>query len=162
MADANNAEFVDVWDHATDTQKSEAKEFWQRHGILPEGVDGDVRANELNAFAYHDGQLVAVSTARISLWEPLRRKFLFGRVAVDPAHRRSGLLTLIGTEGFKANQNWAKGNPDQEVCGVITILQSSIYSSGPFPPVSRVGSVYLDRMADESRVQVKWFSHIRV
>jgi hypothetical protein len=143
--------------------EADAIAFWERLGILPAGVDPAARAKELVAAAYDGETLVAVTTASIARYEPLRASFAFLRGAVDPARRRTLAGTAIGVFARETIEAWAVEHPEARVAGVAGIIESPDLAARQRAPVWPQTGLNLAGYTPEGRqVRVAWFEHYRI
>jgi hypothetical protein len=143
--------------------EADAIAFWERLGILPPGVDPAARAKELVAAAYHRGTLIAVTTASIARYEPLRASFAFLRGAVDPAHRRSLAGTAIAVFARETIEAWAVEHPEAGVAGVAGIVESPDVAARQRAPVwPQTGLNLVGYTPDGRQVRAAWFQHYRI
>lgn len=70
----------------------DAVDFWQRLKVLPPDADIEDRANQLGAVACVEGVLAAVTSISVEECKPVRERFGFYRVLVDPVFRGQDLV----------------------------------------------------------------------
>ena len=157
------ADLRPAWRRGDKTIEADAIAFWARMNILPAGVDPAARARELAAVAYEGGRLVAVSTAAIARYEPLRASFAFYRCAVDPSQRRSLLATAITAFTRDVVEAWAAEHPEEGVAGLAAIIESPdlvARQRAPLWPNTRLNLAGFT--PDGRQVRIAWFDHYRV
>jgi hypothetical protein len=136
----------------------DAVDFWNRTGILPQGVSPEERAKELAAIAYQDGSVAAVATAALLHYEPLRARFAFFRCAVDPARRRGLISTAITVFARDAIERWAAAHPEEKVAGLAAIIESADLQQRARAPCWPQTRLNLVAFTPEGRqVRVAWF-----
>ncbi len=142
--------------------EADALAFWARLGILPAGVDPAARAKELAAAAYEGDSMVAVSTAVIGRYEPLKANFAFYRCAVDPGHRRTLAATAITAFTRDLIEAWAQEHPDARVAGLAAIIEAPDLVARQRSPLWANTRLNLVGYTPEGRqVRVAWFDHYR-
>lgn len=140
----------------------DALAFWERLGILPPDLNPEDRARELAAAAYRDGRLIAVSTATVSLYPPLRAKFAFMRSAVDPEARRSLVSTALSVYTRDVIEQWSAEHPEERLFGLAAIIESADLRQRQRDPVwenTRLNLVGF--LGDGRQVRVSWFAHAK-
>lgn len=138
--------------------EADAIEFWTRHGLLPEDVAPERRAKELLAAAYKDGQLVAVSTARIEWIDFLKARFAIIRGATDPGYRRGHAQLALSQVSRQAMHEWARANPDEKYAGAIAFVERAEwgdFAQLPVWPQSELQFVGFDQ--NGRQIRVRWF-----
>ena len=162
-------EYRRIWGVPDEATIGDALEFWAESSLLPAGVDAGERARELCIAAYIDARLVAVSTAHLTDFPQLRRRFAFLRCAVHPLARRDDIASTITEVSFQALDAWSKQNPQAAVAGMAVVIESRDLADFAVLPVwtSRIGidSAGLNLVGYNRRgeqVRVAWFSHARV
>lgn len=66
--------------------EEDAVALWARLGAIPERDNALARAKELMVVAYRGDELLGLTTAFIEFYPPLRAKFAFNRILIDPSH----------------------------------------------------------------------------
>lgn len=151
-----------AWRREDPDLTQDALAFWERLGILPPDVSPEERARELAAGAYRDGRLVGVTTATISPYPPLRAKFAFMRVAVDPEERRSLTSTALSVFTREVVERWSAEHPEEGVLGLAAIIESADLRQRQRDPVwenTRLNLVGF--LGDGRQIRVAWFAHAR-
>ena len=136
--------------------------FWDRLGILPPEVTPEDRAGQLAAAAYARDRLIGVTTATISLYPPLRAKFAFMRVAVDPDARRGLTSTALSAFTRDVIEQWSAQHPEERVLGLAAIIESPDLRQRQRDPVWENTRLNLAGfMGDGRQVRVAWFAHAK-
>lgn len=120
------------------------------------------RAKELIAAAYHEGELVAVSTAKIERIDFLRARFAVIRGATDPAHRRGHAQLALAVPSRQALQEWAIAHPEEKLAGGFVFVNQSEwgdFTKLPVWPESELAVVGYSE--DGHQLRAAWFDHFR-
>lgn len=156
-------EWRTAWRLADPKIEADAKALWRRLSVLPEGVDPDLRADELVSAAYVGDQLVAVSTAFIREIEFLRRRFAMFRCVVAPEFRRHSVSRKISGHSREVLEKWSFDRPEEEVMGMATVVQNDEIKAKPRGAIWRSsGLTLVGYTNDGEEIRVAWFDHARV
>lgn len=155
-------EFRPAWQAGDSGMEADAIAFWERLGILPEGVPPQERARELVAGAYKDGRLAGVLTAKISLLQLVRARLAMIRIAVDPDHRRFYVSRALTLYSYDLLQRWAEAHPGEKLAGIGAFIESqqlAEYGKRPYWP--ETGFFLVGFLPDGRQIRVSWFDHFR-
>jgi hypothetical protein len=151
-----------AWRRGDPEIEADAIAFWDRLGLLPEGVAPEQRAKELIAAAYKDGQLAAVSTATIEDIGFLGARLAVIRGATDPSHRRSNAQLALAVPSREALRAWALANPGEKLAGGIVFADPREWGDFARLPVWPESELALAGYDEDGRqVRVAWFEHFR-
>lgn len=142
--------------------EADAIAFWNRLGLLPEGVDPAARAKEVIAAAYKDGRLIALATATVGWIDFLRARFSIVRGATDPEFRRSQAQLALSAPGRAAMHAWARAHPEENYAGAIVFVDRSEWGDFtrlPVWPESELQVVGYDQHGRQ--IRVRWFEDFR-
>ena len=88
--------FDSVWKHQDQMLTDEIIATWNRLGVLPPGVDGRIRAQQVVFVVRNEARkIVGISTAYHLRSEQLRSPMLAFRAMLDPDYRIPGLLQKL-------------------------------------------------------------------
>ena len=151
-----------AWRRNDPNIEADAIAFWKRLGILPTEVRPEDRARELIAAAYHEGKLVAVSTATIDWVERLRARMAIIRGATDPDYRRSHAQLALAGPSREALRQWAVAHPEEKLAGGIAFVDPAEWGDFSKLPIWPGSGLSLAGYDDRGRqVRVAWFDHFR-
>jgi hypothetical protein len=156
-------EFRPAWESNDRAIEADAIAFWERLGILPQGVTPQQRARELVAAAYKDGQLAGLLTARIGLLEQVRARFAMIRIAVDPVHRRSYVSRALTLFSYDLLHRWGAAHPEAGLAGIGAFIESAelaAYGKRPYWPETRF--ILAGFLPDGRQIRIAWFEDFRV
>lgn len=142
--------------------EADAIAFWNRLGLLPDGVDPAVRAKEVIAAAYKDGRLIALATATIGWIDFLDARFAVIRGATDPEFRRSHAQLSLSVPSREALHAWARAHPEENYAGGIVFVDRSEWGDFtrlPVWPESELEVVGYDQHGRQ--IRVRWFEDFR-
>jgi GNAT superfamily N-acetyltransferase len=143
--------------------EADAKALWRRLALLPDGIDPDLRADELVCAAYVDGDLVAAATAFVREIEFLRARFAMLRVSVAPDYRRHAVSRRMSGLAREVLEKWSFDHPEAEVMGMATVVQNADIAAKPRGAIWRSSGLVLVGYTDAGeQVRVAWFDHARV
>lgn len=143
--------------------EADARAFWARLGALPEGVDPDLRADELVCLAYAGGEVIAAATAFVRPIEFLRAKFAMFRCSVDPHRRMHNVAVVCTGVAREILEAWAAAHPEEEVKGMATILQNQDMLAQSRGAIWRTsGLTLVGYTAADEQIRVAWFEGVRV
>jgi len=143
--------------------ESDAKSLWRRLSVLPEGVDPDLRADELVCSAYVNGQMIAAATAFVRDIEFLKARFAMFRCAVDPDFRRHSVSRRIAGVAKDILEAWSLEHPEADVKGMATVVQNADIAARPRGAIWRSSGLVLVGYTDANeQIRVAWFDHARV
>ncbi|HEV7659561.1 MAG TPA: hypothetical protein VGO55_06915 [Allosphingosinicella sp.] len=143
--------------------EADAIAFWNRIGVLPEGVDPASRAKELIAVAYKDGQLIAVATALIEHVDFLGVRMAVLRGATDPAFRRGRVQLALAVPSHDALRDWALANPEEKLAGAIAFVAAAEWGDFTRMPVWPESELeVVGYTPDNRQIRVRWFDHFRL
>jgi GNAT superfamily N-acetyltransferase len=152
-----------AWRKADPGIEADAKALWRRLSVLPEGVDMDLRAEEIVVAAYVGEELAGVSTAFIRPIEFLRHRFAMLRGMVAPEFRMHNIGRRLVFHSRLVLEEWAREHPEEGVMGVAGVLQNRGLVEKPRLPTSPVGAFTLVGYTDAGeQIRVAWFDHVRV
>lgn len=142
---------------------ADAKAFWKDLSILPAGVDADGRVDEIVYAAYAGERLVAVSTAIIEEIPFLHCKMAMYRCAVAPDFRGRNMSVMISAHSLKALEAWSLANPDEDVMGMMAVMENETYKKKSHPhraPETRLSLAFFN--AQGQKIVIGWFDHARL
>lgn len=143
--------------------EADAIAFWNRIGVLPDGVDPAQRAKELISVAYKDGRLIAVATAVIEHIEFLRARMAVVRGATDPEHRRGGAQLALAVPNHEALRDWSLAHPEEKLAGAIAFVAPGEWGEFARLPVwPEMELELVGYTADNQQVRARWFDHYRL
>jgi hypothetical protein len=151
-----------AWRRGDAAIEADATAFWERIGVLPEGVDPAQRAKELIAAAYKDGELIAVATATLELVDFLGVRMAVLRGATDPAHRRGHAQLALAVPSHDALRDWALAHPEEKLAGAVAFVapgEWGDFTRMPVWPESELEVV--GYTADNQQIRARWFDHFR-
>jgi hypothetical protein len=162
-ADLPAVEVRKAWRRDDPVIQADAIAYWQRLGLLPEGVSPEARAKELVAVAYSEGQLISVVTASIEYADFLRARFAVLRGSTDPSQRRKRAQQALAEPSREALESWALDHPEEELAGALAVVSRSEW--GPFVdmpvwPSSRL--MVFSHLPDGRQIRGRWFDHYRL
>ena len=156
-------DFRPAWQGCDPAVTADAIAFWQRLGILPQGVAPQDRAAELAAGAYRDGQLAGVLTAKIMFVEQVRSQLAMIRIAVDPAHRRAHVSRGLTLFAFDLLHRWAADHPEARLAGLGGIVEGEeLKARGRRPYWPEARFILAGYMPDGRQLRISWFEDFRV
>lgn len=133
---------------------------WEAHGAMPQGVTPEERAQEICYAAYDGDRLAAISTVEIKPCRPLRnRRFGYLRVFTLPEYEGREIAIGLAIHCRDALEEWSKGNPDEQLCGMAAIYHSP--KLGP-TPIGKSGLTLIGYTPEGYQHRVVWFRHVRV
>lgn len=152
-----------VWRQGDAKVEADVKALWRRMSVLPEGIDADLRVEEIVSVAYHGETLVGVSTAFVRELEFLRHKFAMLRGTVAPEYRQHNIGRRLLAHSRIALEVWAREHPEAEIAGCAGVIQNPKLVEKPRKPTSPVGAFVLVGYTDkDEQIRVSWFDHVRV
>jgi len=152
-----------AWRRDDEAIARDAVEFWQRLGILPDGVRPEDRARILVGAAHEGDRLIGLSTAALARFDALGGRFAFYRCAVDPAHRRSGVATALTVYSRDLLGQWSADHPAEKVLGLIAIVDSAELAARQRSPVWPKSGLNLVAFTPQGRqIRVAWFAHAQI
>lgn len=152
-----------VWKKSDADVETDAKALWRRLSVLPEGVDADLRIDEMVCAAYVEGALAAVATAFVREVEFLRHRFAMLRGLVAPEYRRHNVGRRVLAHSFIVLDRWSREHPEEAVMGVAGVLQSPILAEKATMASSPIGGFTLAGYTDRGeQIRVAWFDHARI
>lgn len=153
-----------AWMREDSALMDEVGELWRKHDAIPEDASSESRAKQLVIVGRQDGEIAAVTTAAISMYQPLRHVFAFYRIFVFPDHRRGGWMHKIGGETFSHLQSWAAADPSRLLAGAGTVRETGFLNDGrrgsPMSP--GIGAMLVGYNPSGLPIRLKWFDHVRV
>jgi GNAT superfamily N-acetyltransferase len=155
--------FREAWRRDDSGIEGDAVAFWNRLGILPEGVTPDQRTKDIILAAYHGGELVGLLTAALEYLAPLRARLAMVRGAVDPAFRRRRIGLMMMFMARPILERWSRDNPHERVAGIGAVIQAAELadlSRRPYSPFTRFMLTGFTREGDQLRVC--WFEDFRL
>jgi len=160
---AADVDFRPAWMRADPQIEVDAIAFWNRLGILAEGVTPEQRAKELVLVAYKGDRIVGVVTANVGILPQVREKLAMLRGAVDPEFRRShvGFAMLLGAR--KVLETWSAEHPHERLAGLGAIVEAAdlvARQAQPYWPLSKFGVVGF--LPDGRQLRVSWFQDYRL
>jgi hypothetical protein len=163
---AADIHLVDVWRRDDAKVAADAVALWTRLGVLPPDLDPGIRAKELCAAAYHDGELIGVSTMVLDMLPQLKARFGFFRCLVAPECRQQALARTFGAYSRQLLAEWSKRHPQEKVLGMATIVESSALDEFSKQPVweapGMMGLVLVGYTQKGRQIRVSWFEHARL
>ncbi|MBA4209255.1 MAG: hypothetical protein C0454_06980 [Parvibaculum sp.] len=151
-------EFADGWQKRDPKLEADAIALWQKHGILPPGVNPQERARELCCLAYEDGELAGISTVVMERYRPLlNKRFGFARVFVSPDFEQQELAIGLATECRRLLEAWSVANPHEELHGMAAVYQSP--KLGRYP-VGKSGLTLVGFTPEGHQLRIAWFNHL--
>ncbi|HYJ29958.1 MAG TPA: hypothetical protein VEW25_06415 [Allosphingosinicella sp.] len=149
-----------AWRRGDADIERDAIAFWNRLGILPQGVRPEDRARELVAVAYQGDRLVGVATAALGRIEALKARFAMLRGAVEPEHRRSRLGFDLAVLSRELIETWSRAHPEERVLGLGAIVESPDLAERARRPLWPQTRLNLIGYTPEGRqIRVAWFAH---
>lgn len=151
------------WRERDEALQSDARALWRELSVLPEGVDPDLRAEEIVSAAYVEDSLVAVSTAFIREIEFLKARFAMFRCVVAPAFRRHTLARVVAGHSRGVLEAWSYEHPEERVSGMGAVVQNADILNSPRRPIFRTSGLTLVGYTPKGeQIRVAWFNHARV
>ncbi|HTU11394.1 MAG TPA: hypothetical protein VMG08_10915 [Allosphingosinicella sp.] len=151
-----------AWRRDDEGIEADAIAFWARLSLLPEGVDPAVRAKEIVAGAYRDGELVGLATAAIEHVTFLKATMAVLRAATAPDHRRTGVQRALAGPVHAALSDWAAANAEVGLAGIIGFVDASELGDFLRVPVWPASGLEVIGYTPENRqIRVRWFDHFR-
>jgi len=142
--------------------EADAADFWRRLGLLPPGTSPEERAKELVTVAYHDGQIVGVTTAQIGLLEQVRATTAMLRGAVDPAHRRFHVGRALLLCAWDILEGWAIAHSEEKIAGISGVVEANELREAQRQPVGpMLGFSVIGFTPDGCQIRLAWFDHFR-
>lgn len=152
-----------AWKRADPVIETDAKALWRRLSVLPEGVDADLRADEIVSAAYVGDALAGVSTAFVRELEFLRHRFYMFRGLVAPEFRKHNIGRRLLANVRDVLEPWARDHPEEGIMGIAGVIQNPVLVERPRLPTSPVGAFTLVGYTDSGeQIRVAWFDHARV
>ena len=152
-----------AWRRDDARYEADAIAFWERLSLLPKGVDPAVRATELAAVAYKDGELVAVSTLAIGRLEQVGARIAMLRAATDPGHRRAHLANALSIFTRETIEAWAKAHPEERIGGMGAVIESEHLRGREKEPVWPTSKMALiGRTPKGQQLRLYWFPDFRL
>ena len=151
-------EFRPAWRLNDPEVERDAIHFWNRLGILPQGVAPEQRAKELMAVAYKDGLVVGVQTATLGRLPQVRARLAMIRSAVDPDHRRFYLSRALTIFSKNLLQRWSAEHPEERLAGFGALIESkelAAYGKKPYWPESQF--ILAGFTPDGRQIRISWF-----
>lgn len=156
-------EWRDGWLKKDPAIEADAKALWRRLALLPEGVDPDLRADEIICAAYVGDAMASVATAFVREIEFLKARFAMFRCVVAPEFRRHSVSRQIARVAREILEKWSFDHPDVDVAGMATVVQSREIAGKPRGAVWRSsGLVLVGYTPADEQIRVAWFDHARV
>jgi hypothetical protein len=153
-----------AWRREDSRVAADAKAFWKRLNLLsPQEIDR--RISELCSAAYHDGELVSVSTAVPQPFESLKSRFALFRCAVDPRYPREHVAVRMAAFSYTQLEHWAHENPNEEVAGMLVPIPVQDMRQRQSEPVWRLPGIELYLVGytpTGEQIRVSWFSRGRL
>lgn len=147
-----------AWRRDDPAIEADAIAFWERLGLLPEGVEPAMRAKEIVAAAYKDGALIALETAALDHIPFLKARMAVVRAATDPAFRRSGAQLTLAAPCHHALRDWARAHPEERVAGAIGFVEPAEWGEFVRLPVWPGWGMELIGYTQENRqIRARWF-----
>ncbi|MGH7023794.1 MAG: hypothetical protein ACREEB_09410 [Caulobacteraceae bacterium] len=158
--------WVSGWRARDQAVEADAKELWRQLSVLPEGVDPDLRAEEILSLAYVDDTLAAVSTAFIREIEFLKARFAMLRCIVAPAWRHHNIARVITGHSKGVLEAWSQAHPEERVMGMAGVVQNAEILRNPniggLPIWPTSGLTLVGYTPKGEQIRVAWFEHARV
>ncbi|MDO8290102.1 MAG: hypothetical protein Q7T44_12865 [Parvibaculum sp.] len=154
-----DVKFLPAWKLENPKFERDAIEMWKETGRLMPGVSAEARAKELVAVAYSGDRLVAISTAQIHIYEPLRQRFAFMRLLVRPEAEKSGLVVPLTFLFRESLRQWSLANPQAEVAGYAAVIANQGYGARP---VLNAGLTLVGYTDKGSQIRVCWWDHFKL
>lgn len=115
--------FETAWRRDDPEKKRVVRDFWLALDVLgPEHVEE--RVNDLCSIAYSNGNVIAVSSAKLMDFPRLRSRFAFYRTAVSPKFRRQNLASRLCVYSRDMLARWAREHPEEKVKGLFIVLEA--------------------------------------
>lgn len=153
-----------AWRRDESKLMDDAKAFWTQHGLVPADKQAE-RLKELVAVGYLDGVVAAVTTAELAVLPGLRARFAMGRVAVDPAQRRSSLGARMGGYMRHALEAWSLEHPEEDVKGFGGVITAAEFGDKQRQPVWNdwgVDIAVAGYLPTGEQIRIGWFAHARI
>ena len=151
------------WRKSDPAIEADAKALWARLGVLPGGIDPDLRADEIVTAGYVDCELAAVSTAFVRELPFLRQRFAMLRILVAPEFRLHSISRLVSGHDRKVLEEWALAHPEENCAGLATVHQADKRNQRKSRPVKRAsGLTLVGYTPEDEKIFVAWFDHVRV
>lgn len=156
---------VTAWRRDNPKHAADAKDYWERLGLVGDPKKREKWATELCTVIYSDGVLVGESTAALMMLPGLRQRFAMCRASVDPEFRRKGIGAELTGYYRIILEAWSAENPEEKVMGVAVALTSAELVERQRDPL------WLERGADMTligymptgeQLRVGWFRHVRL
>ena len=136
--------------------------FWERLGLLADGVDPAIRAKQIVAAAYRDDVLVGLTSAAIEHVTFLKANMAVLRGATDPDHRRGGVQRALAGPTHDVLSGWAEAHPATKLAGIIAFVHVSEFGDFLRVPVWPASGLEVIGYTPENRqIRVRWFDHFR-
>jgi hypothetical protein len=152
-----------AWKLADPKIEADAKSLWRQLGVLPGGIDPNLRAEELVSAAYSGDALAAVSTAFVRDIPFLRQRFAMFRCVVAPEFRKHSVARKIAGHSKEVLEQWSYDNPGEGVMGMATVVQNADIMAKSRGAIWRSsGLTLVGYTDDDEEIRVAWFEHARV
>lgn len=155
----DNLRLVPAWKRNDAKMEADAVRMWRTSGVLPSYIDLEQRAKEICVQAYVGDRLIAITTAEIQYHEPVRQRFAFGRIFIDPEFERSGLALSQTLAMREELREWSKANPQEKVAGWAIAISAKGYGK---TPVTSSGLIHAGYNKDGQQVRLYWWDHYRL
>lgn len=160
MGDVN---FKNVWRQDNSAFIDEVIHLWTENNILPQDVTPEERASELCALAYDGDELVGMTTGVVRYMRQLRSKAVFIRTFIDPKHRMHSAGRDLTAKSKEFLSQWSEDNPELEIRGMATIVQSKLIKQMPrygVPVWNKTKLAVVGFTRDDEQIRFTWFDHI--
>lgn len=159
----SDIQFKDLWRKADPVAERDALAFWEAHRLMPKTADPAKRLSELCCAAYAGGQMIAISTAKLTEVGFLRSRIAMWRCAITPAHRGQHLSTEMGRFARGVMEDWARAHQDERVMGIGTTIQTTNLDEKKKRPIWHAsGMVFVGYSAQDEQIRVAWFDHAEI
>lgn len=143
-----------------------ARQFWRDLGgaLTPEEIEE--RSSELCAVAYSAGEVIGVSTVRMTDYPRLGGRFAFYRTVVAPAFRRQEVAARLCAYSRDRLAQWSLENPEEKVKGLLIAVQSDelFLKRRHLPIISLQGLDFVFAGYGQTGYQIRviWFAHTTI
>lgn len=152
--------FLPAWRRADAQIERDARELWRSQEMAPATIEQQI--GELAAAAYIGERLVAVSTAAVTYFPPMKNNFLLYRCLVAPEQRRQDLAWRISAWSRDLLEQWSLNNPGEKIIGLMMALETDKFAEQQRDPQRTEAGLTLNfvgytRTGDQ--IRVAWFKH---
>lgn len=156
-------EFANAWMRDDWKLGADAKTFWQKIGLVS-AEERERRVGELCTVAYHQGQVVGVATATLTIVPQVRARLAMYRCAVDPDFRRQDMAERMSGRIRTILEAWSADNPQEKVLGMGAIIQAAELRRKSLEPIWHDWGTELVMCGYTQRgeqIRISWFPHAR-